>query len=160
MTMPSGITNALTTNIGTVLVLKLVPLIRFKSYNKQLIATVLSIFIISYTNMGLLLLRQYKHQSWIPGRFRIAWLLFWGKAISLSLLVSNLMPYLGPSLKLLIKRGCCCCKRKDFKPRRYLNPEFAMERRYAMVMNLMFMVFTFAFALPALPLIGCIVLTI
>ena len=61
MTLPSGITNAIMTNVGTLLVLKLVPKIGIQSYNTQLYLTVFSIFAISYTNMGLILLWNYKN---------------------------------------------------------------------------------------------------
>lgn len=76
------------------------------------------------------------------------------------MLVSNLMPLLGPSLKIAKNRGCCCCKKKNYKPNRNLNPVFAMERRYAMVLNTMFLVFTYGFSLPALPIVGIVVISI
>lgn len=45
----------------------------------QLYLSVFSIFAISYTNMGLILLWNYKNQTWVPDRFKIAWLLFLGE---------------------------------------------------------------------------------
>lgn len=80
------------------------------------------------------------------------WLLFWGKAITISLIISNLMPYANPVLKIAFRRGFWCCKRKDYQPKTHLNPEFNMERRYATVISTIFIVFTYAFALPMLPI--------
>ena len=60
MTMPSGAINGILSNLGAVMVAKFVPLIRFKSHHTQRHTIVISIFIISYVNMGLLILRAYK----------------------------------------------------------------------------------------------------
>lgn len=70
------------------------------------------------------------------------------------------MPYAGILLKLMYKRCCCCCKRKSFKPERNKNPEFNMERRYAAILNTIFMVFTFSYSMPGLPMVAVFVLSI
>ena len=67
------------------------------------------------------------------------------------------MPLVGPSIKALIKRGCCCCKRAVYKPMRHINPEFAIERRYAGIINTCWLVFTYSYTLPILPLVGSFV---
>jgi hypothetical protein len=47
------------------------------------------------------------------------------------MILSNLMPYVGPIFKIIYRRGCCCCKRKKYEAKTHLNPEFPIERRYA-----------------------------
>lgn len=66
------------------------------------------------------------------------------------MILSNVMPYLGPLLKVLFRRGCCCCKRKNYDPKTHLNPEFPLERRYASILTTVFIVFTYGVAMPAL----------
>lgn len=121
LTLPSGILNALMTNIGAYLITKLVPLIRFHSKHKETHVTVISIFVMSYFNMGLLCLHTYgghfsdHYFSYLPKNLTPNWLNFWGKAITTSLIVSTMLPYVSPLLKFLFQRGFCCCKRKDYK---------------------------------------------
>lgn len=55
VSIPCGISNAIMTNIGAVLITKFIPLIRFKSKHKQTHATVFSIFVVSYLSMGILI---------------------------------------------------------------------------------------------------------
>ena len=158
MTMPSGFINGIMTNIGAIIVSKFVPLIRFKSHHVERLTIVLCVFVISYLNMGILVLRQYPELTYVPNDFQIAWLLFWGKAITMSLFISNCMPLLGPSIKALCRRGCCCCKKSNYRPERHLNPPFAIERRYAGIINTCFLVSSYSFSLPILPFVGSVVL--
>ena len=59
MTLPSGILNAIMTNIGSVVILKFVPLIKFHSKNKEMLTIVISMFMLSYWNMGFIVLKSY-----------------------------------------------------------------------------------------------------
>lgn len=70
------------------------------------------------------------------------------------------MPLLGPSIKALLKRGCCCCKKQSYNPEKHLNPPFAIERRYAGIINTCFLVSSYSFSLPVLPFIGSVVLSL
>lgn len=64
------------------------------------------------------------------------------------MLMSNFMPYLGPSIKLLIRRGCCCCKRKGYRIQKNLNPEYQVERRYGTLLTTFYTCFTYGFMIP------------
>jgi len=72
MTLPSGILNAIMTNIGSIVILKFVPLIKFHSKHKEMLTIVLSIFLLSYWNMGFVILKSYERGTkrgfvgWIP----------------------------------------------------------------------------------------------
>jgi hypothetical protein len=66
------------------------------------------------------------------------------------MILSNIMPYLGPMIKVLSRRGCCCCRRKSYDPKTHLNEEFPLERRYASILTTVFIVFTYGIAMPAL----------
>ena len=68
------------------------------------------------------------------------------------------MPYLGPVIKILIRRGCCCCRRKDYKSRTHMNAEFSMERRYATILTTCFICFNYGFAIPMLFIVASCVL--
>ena len=74
------------------------------------------------------------------------------------MVVSSLMPYAGPLLKLALKRCCCCCKRQSYKPNTHLNPQFPIVRKYASVLNVAFMCVTYGFAIPPLVLAGSLVI--
>lgn len=69
MTMPSGMLNGILTNVGAIVIAKFVPHIRFKSHHIERLTIIVSVFIISYLNMGILVLRQYKDQPYIPNDF-------------------------------------------------------------------------------------------
>lgn len=81
--IPCGISNAIMTNVGAVLITKFVPLIRFHSKHKQKHAMVFSIFIISYLSMGLLIMRRFNTSGhkYLPPDFTPEWLIFYGKMI-------------------------------------------------------------------------------
>jgi hypothetical protein len=153
VTVPSGVLNAILTNIGALIIMKLVPKIRFHSRHKQNIITVLSIFVMSYLSMGILVMKRYwdsDSHNYFPPDFTPAWLLFYGKMFRTQMILSNFMPYLGPALKILFRRGCCCCRRKDYKSRTHMNVEFSMERRYATILTTCFICFNYGFAIPML----------
>jgi len=48
MTIPIGVMNAILANLGTILIKKFVPYIKFKSHHKESHFIMLSIFLISY----------------------------------------------------------------------------------------------------------------
>lgn len=80
-------------------------------------ASVFSVFLVSYWNIGFLPLNlELRKQHWLPPNFTPNWILFYSKMIMTSMILSNVMPYLGPFIKVLRKRGCCCCKRKNYAP--------------------------------------------
>lgn len=121
--------------------------------------TVISVFLITYINMGLTHLEELPSLhinilSFLPFNLTPYWLFFWGKAISVSLLVFNFMPYAGPGLKILCRRGICCCKRKDYKHNTFDNPPFAIERKYAQLLTTAFISSTYGYCLPILPTIS------
>ena len=70
------------------------------------------------------------------------------------------MPYFGPLLKIVIKRCCCCCKRKGYKANTHLNPYFPFERRYASMLATVYIVCTYGISMPALFIVGCVIMTI
>ena len=103
---------------------------------------------------------RFKKAKWLPTDYTPNWLLFYGKLVMTSLIISNLMPYLGPMLKILCRRGCCCCKRKNYKQNKNQNEEFPLERRYASILSTIFVCFTFGFSIPLLFVIAAIILLI
>ena len=72
--------------------------------------------------------------------------------------MSNIMPYVSPLLKVLWRRGICCCKRKNYKPNTYMNEEFPIERKYASNLTTVFVCCTFGSAIPSLFLLAFILL--
>lgn len=148
------------TNFGAFLIMKLVKLIRFKSKHIEVHVSVVSIVCISYANTALLQLFNFRSSKWFPKDFTPQWILFYAKLIKTSMILANLMPYVGIIIKILIRRGCCCCKRKNYKPNTHNNPYFPLEIRYGSVINTVFVCFTFGMAYPALFYIGGIVLMI
>lgn len=85
---------------------------------------------------------------YLPPDFTPQWLLFYGKMIRTQMVISNFMPYVGVGLKILFKRGCCCCKRKDYKIKKSKNPEFQLEKRYGQMLTTFFTCFTYGFMMP------------
>lgn len=53
MTIPIGVLNAILANLGTILIKRFVPYIKFKSHHKESHFIMFSIFLISYLSMGL-----------------------------------------------------------------------------------------------------------
>jgi hypothetical protein len=60
----------------------------------------------------------------------------------------------------MFRRGFCCCKRKNYKPRTHFNEEFPINRRYAFVLKTLFICFTYGFAIPMLFLVAFLVLMV
>ena len=110
-----------------------------------------------------MILKSYSHKGLfdnLPSAFQPYWILFWDKSIQTSMIVSSLMPYAGPLIKLLFKRGCCCCKRKSYKANTHLNPEFPLVRKYASILNIIFISCTYGFCIPPIVLFGAIVIVL
>jgi hypothetical protein len=86
MSVPSGILNAICTNIGAALIIRIIPFIRFHNSHTRIVATVISIFIISYINSGLIpIYLAKKAETWMPPILTPDWLLFYEKMIVTSL---------------------------------------------------------------------------
>ena len=160
MTLPTGIINAILTNLGAVLIFKLVQNIRFHSKHLEIHLTVISIFIMSYLNSAINIMIGFGQPLYVPWRFTPNWLIFYGKMIMTSMITSNLLPYAGPLLKILFRRGICCCRRKDYKPNTHLNEDFPFVRRYATILNTVFICFTYGFGIPLLFIVTFFILLI
>lgn len=115
------------TNLGALLIMKFVNLIRFKSKHLEIHVNVISIAMVSYANTALLQFFNFKNDKWFPDDFTPEWILFYGKLIKTSMILANLMPYFGPFFKIIRRRGCCCCKRKNYQPNTHNNPYFPIE---------------------------------
>lgn len=92
--MPSGILNAILTNIGAAIIQKFVLKIRFHSRHKQTIITTLTIFVMSYLSMGILVMKRYwdsNSHNYLPPDFTPSWLLFYGSMFRTQLILSNMM---------------------------------------------------------------------
>ena len=63
ITLPLGILNAVLVNVGVFLVVKYIPLLRFRSIHVRQHVTVLVIFIFSYLSFGVLILKRYWSDS-------------------------------------------------------------------------------------------------
>jgi hypothetical protein len=126
LTLPLGVANAILVNFGCILVLKLLPIVRFKKRHWESAAAVFFIFLFSFMSLGLMIMYSYYEHGygWIPPTFTRNWLLFYGPILSTQMFVSNILPYIGPLLKLCCRRGCCCCKRKNYKLDKSKNEEY------------------------------------
>ena len=69
--MPCGITNAVMTNIGAVLIMKLTNKIGFKNNHYKVIVSVILIFIMTYINMGILPMVRFSGAHWMPPDFTV-----------------------------------------------------------------------------------------
>jgi hypothetical protein len=76
----------------------------------------------------------------------------------ISMIVSNLMPYALPIFKIIYRRGCCRCKRKNYKPNTHLNPEFSMEHRYGTILTTVSICFSYGFAIPMIFIIASFII--
>lgn len=159
VSVPCGILNAVMVNVGSVMVLKLTPKLRFKSIYVTQHVTVFLIFILSYLSLGIMVMKRYYNEGlyYLPPDFTKHWLIFYGKMIGTQMIMSNLLQYIGPLLKIGCRRGCCCCKRKGYKLNKNLNQEFSFERRYGTVITTVFTCFTYGFAIPMLFILASVV---
>jgi len=148
--MPCGITNSIMTNVGAAILMKLVNLIRFKNNHWRLHVSVLSIAWMTYFNAGILPMIRFTGYHWMPPDFTPDWVLFYSIMILSSMILSNVMPYLGSSIKIAKSRCCCCCKKKNYKPNTHLNPVFPIERRYASLIATSFICFSYGLTMPVL----------
>ena len=57
--MPSGIINAILVNLGAVLIIKTSVHLRVRNWQRQLCLQLVAIFLITYFNMGLMILKRY-----------------------------------------------------------------------------------------------------
>lgn len=114
----------------------------------------------SFFNVGVLPIYRFESLGWLPPDFTTDWILFYSKMIQTSMILSNLMPYAGVLIKIAIRRCCCCCKRKNYKPKTYLNPYFPIERRYASLLTTVFVCCTYGISMPALFVIAAVILII
>lgn len=110
-------------------------------------------------SLGIMILKRYNTNgfNWIPPNFTRYWLTFYGKIISVQMLVSNVLPFSGPIISVVFKRCCCCCKRKNYKLKKYLNPEYPLERRYGNKLATTFTAFTYGFAIPSIFVVAAVV---
>ena len=111
VSMPCGITNSIMTNIGAVILMKLVNKVKFKSNHQKVHFSVISIAIMTYFNAGILPMYRLPGSSWMPPDFTAGWVLFYSDMLRTSMILSNVMPYIGNIIKFLKNRCCCCCKR-------------------------------------------------
>ena len=139
--------------------MKLVPIIRFKRRHYQQYISVLLIFIFSYFSLGIMIMKRYNLEgiNSIPPDFTRNWLLFYGQILTVQMCMSNLLQYIGPVIKVLIRRGCCCCIRKGYKLNKNSNSDFSFERRYGTLITTVFTCFTYGLAIPTLFLTASIV---
>ena len=112
VTLPSGVINGILTNIGAVLIAKVIPKIGFHSYHIQTHATMLSIFLLSYIIVCFLPIIRYYKKGYVPDSLNAVWYEVYGKMITTGMLVSSFMPYAGVGVKLLVR---CCKKKGDLK---------------------------------------------
>jgi hypothetical protein len=122
--------------------------------------TVFSIFLLAYVNGSLFPMYRFQSVRWMPSDFTPSWLLFYGKMVMTSMIMSSLFPYAGPIIKILFRRGCCCCKRKSYKPNTHLNEEFPLERRYAQLLTIFFTCFSYGFSIPLLFIVASFIILI
>lgn len=159
VSLPCGITNSIMTNVGVLLITKFVNRLHLASKNQESLLLIFSIFIMAYTNAAILPLRRFKNAKWMPADFTSNWLLFYSKMIVTSLLLSNLMPYMGPLVSILKRRGCLCCKRKNYKPNTCKNKAYPLEQRYASVLTTVMISFTYGASMPSLFVFSACVIT-
>jgi hypothetical protein len=159
VSMPLGILNAVLVNVGCVLVLKVIPIIKFKIRHYQQYVSVFVIFLFSYFSLGLMIMKRYYQEGnhRVPPDFTRDWLQFYGQILTVQMMMSNLLQYIGPVIKVLIRRGCCCCVRKNYKLNKNNNSVFSFERRYGTLITTVFTCFTYGLAIPTLFLTASVV---
>ena len=137
--------------------MKFIKKIRFESRHLEVHFSIFSIALMTYINAGLLVTYGYSQISYLPHAFTPNWIIFYGKMIKTSMILSQLMPYAG-KLKILCKRGCCCCVRKRYRPDTMNNPTFPKERRYASLIAMVFISFTYGAILPLILWLSALIL--
>ena len=78
--------------------------------------SVIAVFLMAYLNTGLMIVVAFHNDDFLPQHFTPRWLVFFGKMVKTSLIVSNLLHLAGPVFTIILRRGCLCCKRKNYKP--------------------------------------------
>jgi len=68
-TLPCGVTNAIMTNVGAAIMMKLVNKIRFKNSHVKLQLSVLSIAAMTFLNAGILPMVGFQDAHWMPPDF-------------------------------------------------------------------------------------------
>jgi hypothetical protein len=76
-----------------------------------------------------------------------------------SLLLSNLMPYMGPLVSILKRRRCLCCKRSNYKPETCKNKAYPLEQRYASILTTVMISFTYGASMPSIFVFSACVIT-
>jgi hypothetical protein len=66
VSLPCGITNSIMTNVGVLLITKFVYKLKLASKNQESLLLIFSIFIMAYTNAGILPLQQFRNVKWMP----------------------------------------------------------------------------------------------
>lgn len=143
VTLPSGIINGMLTNLGAVLIFKVIPKIGFHSYHIQTHATMLSIFVLSYIIVCFLFIIRYYKKGYVPDSLNAVWYEVYGKMIATGMLVSSFMPYASVIINLISR---CCKKKSDSK----YEQEYNMIRKYASLLTTAYTTFTFGFSMPIL----------
>ena len=132
--MVIGILNA----IGSQIILRLIPYIGFHNRVVKIQVTSLSLVILLYTNIALITLADKTHLSY-------RWFQNYGTAIYTGLIMSNMFFYLKPLIQICMVKKCK--KTVD-------RGDFVLERRYALMINTVFVIFTFGFYMPTLFIVG------
>jgi hypothetical protein len=81
VTLPSGAMNGILTNIGAVIIIKVIPMIGFHSQHVQMHSTMFSIFLLSYINIGFLPIIRYYKKGYTPDSLNAVWYEVYGKMI-------------------------------------------------------------------------------
>ena len=132
--MVIGILNA----IGSQIILRLIPYIGFHNRVVKIQVTSLSLVVLLYTNIALITLADKTHLSY-------RWFQNYGTAIYTGLIMSNMFFYLKPLIQICMVKKC-----KKIVDR----GDFVLERRYALMINTVFVIFTFGFYMPTLFIVG------
>jgi uncharacterized membrane protein YesL len=113
-------------------------LIGFHSRVMQIQTTVVGLVIVLYTNIALITLADKTYLSY-------RWFQNYGTAIYTGLIMSNLFFYMKPLIQICMVKKC---------KKTVVRSDFVMERRYALMINTVFVIFTFGFFMPTLFIVG------
>ena len=97
--------------IGSALVQMFIKRIKFWSKQKQIMITILSIFILTYTLTDIVpVYKLSKHKKFLPTGLTRSWFQLYNKTLFTSTFTTNFTPYIiGPFKDILFYK---CCKKK------------------------------------------------
>jgi hypothetical protein len=133
--------------IGAALIQIYIKRIKFWSKQKQIMVTILSIFLLTYTLTDVIpVWKLDRHKKFLPTGLTRSWFQLYNKTLFTSTFTTNFIPYLIGPLKDILLYKCCKKKFNRGDPARKLK----LEQKYGLMLNTSFTVISFCFEMPLL----------